>query len=434
LVGGIYLRQGDEFVPMREQRYEAESVLQALIADHPDVLAGDEQGAARAWLLVKREAGIADSAATGDRFSLDHLFLDQDGVPTLVEVKRSSDTRARREVVAQMLDYAANATAYWKVESLRAWFETECERQGRESLSVLATAFGISDEDDYWRTVQRNLAADRIRLVFVGDETAPELRSIVEFLNRQLTDTKVLVIEVKQYVDADGKRQTIVPRLLGQTEEAKAAKSGAGRPTRQWDRDSLLAELARRDGERTASIARSLIDWADGRDGVRVLYGQGARSGSAQIRLGDDGALLTAFNVWSYGAVEIHFDHDQRFPTEWLTDSLWEQPRNARRASAPHQRCRPGGEHPLRRRPAQALALLRSPTRMSGTHSSLRWSGRSTKLGRRPRTPDLVPASHETRPSVITRSVRPPVPPSSKPSTVELRCCKSSISLMCWST
>jgi hypothetical protein len=29
-------------------------------------------------------------------------------VPTLLEVKRSSDTRIRREVVGQMLDYAAN--------------------------------------------------------------------------------------------------------------------------------------------------------------------------------------------------------------------------------------------------------------------------------------------------------------------------------------
>jgi hypothetical protein len=34
--------------------------------------------------------------------------VDEAGVPTLVEVKRSSDTRARREVVARMLDYAAN--------------------------------------------------------------------------------------------------------------------------------------------------------------------------------------------------------------------------------------------------------------------------------------------------------------------------------------
>jgi hypothetical protein len=40
-------------------------------------------------------------------------FVDQDAVPTFVEVKRSSDTRLRREVVGQMLDYAANASAHW---------------------------------------------------------------------------------------------------------------------------------------------------------------------------------------------------------------------------------------------------------------------------------------------------------------------------------
>jgi len=40
---------------------------------------------------------------------LDHLLLDQDGIPTFVECKRASDTRIRREVVAQMLDYAATA-------------------------------------------------------------------------------------------------------------------------------------------------------------------------------------------------------------------------------------------------------------------------------------------------------------------------------------
>jgi hypothetical protein len=36
--------------------------------------------------------GCSDSAT---RWSLDHLFLDADGIPTLVEVKRGSDTRYR---------------------------------------------------------------------------------------------------------------------------------------------------------------------------------------------------------------------------------------------------------------------------------------------------------------------------------------------------
>ena len=46
------------------------------------------------------------------RWSLDHLFVTRDGVPVLVELKRAMNSRLRREVVGQILDYAANATAY----------------------------------------------------------------------------------------------------------------------------------------------------------------------------------------------------------------------------------------------------------------------------------------------------------------------------------
>jgi hypothetical protein len=58
------------------------------------------------------------------------LFLDQYAVPTIVEVKRS-DSRVRREVVGQMLDYAANAVVCWPVEALRTRFEAVSEGQGR---------------------------------------------------------------------------------------------------------------------------------------------------------------------------------------------------------------------------------------------------------------------------------------------------------------
>jgi hypothetical protein len=294
---------------MHERAYEAEALLQALLADHPEILVGGEEGESGGWILVKREAGVTDSAGAADRWSLDHLFLDADGVPTLVEVKRSSDTRARREVVAQMLDYAANAIAFWKVESLKAWFEAECERQKINAAVKLEAAFGATDPDGYWETVRTNLAADRIRLVFVADEIAPELRSIVEFLNRQMTETEVLAIEVKQYVDADGRRQTIVPRLVGRTEAARAAKGAMSRSSRIWDEQSVIAEISRRHGDAAGTIAGSLIAWAEARHGVRVIYGKGAQDGSAGIRLDDDGASLHAFNVWtSPGSVEIPFD------------------------------------------------------------------------------------------------------------------------------
>jgi hypothetical protein len=86
--------------------------------------------APRRWLLVSQEMGVPSEEEGGDRWSLDHLFLDQDAISTLIEVKRSSDTRIRREVVGQMLDYAANVVAYWPVEAVRARFEEGCRLRG----------------------------------------------------------------------------------------------------------------------------------------------------------------------------------------------------------------------------------------------------------------------------------------------------------------
>jgi hypothetical protein len=68
---------------MREQPYDSENLLQALLARYPDLLAGDQfTESPRRWLLVKREAGAPAKEAGRSRWSLDHLFLDQEAVPT----------------------------------------------------------------------------------------------------------------------------------------------------------------------------------------------------------------------------------------------------------------------------------------------------------------------------------------------------------------
>ena len=112
---GIFLiHNNGQLVELREQAYDSEALLQELLANYPSLLAGDQidPSQPRRWLLIAREAGVPGEQGGGARWAVDHLFLDQDAVPTLVEVKRSSDTRIRREVVGQMLDYAANAVVY----------------------------------------------------------------------------------------------------------------------------------------------------------------------------------------------------------------------------------------------------------------------------------------------------------------------------------
>ena len=98
--GKIYLiQENDTLQAMSEQPYLNEDLLQTLLEKYPDLLAGDQINEAmpRRWLLVSREVGVPGEADSLNRWSLDHLFLDQEAIPTLVEVKRSSDTRIRRE-------------------------------------------------------------------------------------------------------------------------------------------------------------------------------------------------------------------------------------------------------------------------------------------------------------------------------------------------
>jgi hypothetical protein len=212
-------------VPLRQTPYESEDLLQALLERAPDVLSGlSHAEGPRRWVLVRREQGVPDGLLKSDVWSLDHLFLDQDGIPTLVEVKRATDTRIRREVVAQMLDYAANAVAYWSLEKIQSSFAATqaAGNPGLDTDEILAEALGIDDVEEFWRRVETNLRAGRIRLVFVADEIPPSLRRIIEFLNEQMRLTEVVGIEVRQFLG--GGVRTLVPSIVGRTAKAEAAK------------------------------------------------------------------------------------------------------------------------------------------------------------------------------------------------------------------
>jgi hypothetical protein len=303
--GGIFLiQQGGELVEMTEQPYDTEDVLQDLLAKYPNLLAGDQMdpGKPRRWLLVSREMGVPDEEDGADRWSLDHLFLDQDAVPTLIEVKRSSDTRIRREVVGQMLDYAANAVIYWPVEAIRARFDQTCQEAGTVVDEVLAKFLGPhSEPGEFWQRVKTNLQAGRVRMVFVADEVPRELRRIVEFLNSQMDPAEVLAVEVKQYVGQGLK--TLVPRVIGLTADGKG---GGGGPKRTWDEATFFRDVRERHGEGAAQAARKILDWAKDQ-GLHVWWGEGVKDGSFYPMFYFKGVKNFTCGVYTYGRIEVPF-------------------------------------------------------------------------------------------------------------------------------
>ncbi len=321
MFGKIFLlEENGSLQEMNESGYDSEDLLQSLLADYPDLLAGDQidQTAPRRWLLVDREMPVPSSEGGSATWSLDHLFLDQEAIPTIVEVKRSTDTRIRREVVGQILDYAANAVAYWPIEQIIARFSLGCEKRGREPEDVLMEFLGDeSNEDDFWQRAKDNLQAGKVRLVFVADLIPPELQRIVEFLNEQMDRSEVLAVEIKQFI-GEGKK-TLVPRVIGQTAEAMQKKNVTRKESRKWDRVAFLDELGKKTGQELESVAERIFEWAASK-GLRIGWGTGIATGTFYPTFDYEGTAERTFYVSTNGNVSISFgvikNHNPAFTGE----------------------------------------------------------------------------------------------------------------------
>lgn len=241
--------------PLREEPFSTEDTLQELLAEHPELLDGEQIKPAdpRRWILVNREVGISETADAGSRWALDHLLIDQDAVPTLVEVKRGKNPEVRRAIVGQLLEYAAHAAETWTADELRDAFEAS---HGDDADTVLQDLLQFdSDPDAFWDEVTRNLAAKRLRLLFVSDDIPDPLIRVVEFLNGQMPDIEVLAVEIKQFRGES--LRTLVPKVIGRT--ASVSNQGARRRRKM----SSLSEFydrfddpeARRAAERLIAVA-----------------------------------------------------------------------------------------------------------------------------------------------------------------------------------
>jgi len=163
-MGVFVLSDAQGLVALTPSEFVREDDFQQLLEKYPALLSGNQAdaGKSRRWLLIKREKSIPAEGGGSGRWSVNYLFVDQDGTPTLVEVKRQSDTRLRREVVGQMLDYAANAVVYWPVEQLRAEFEQSCAANGTNPEEEIRDRLALEgDAELLWQRVKTNLQAGR---------------------------------------------------------------------------------------------------------------------------------------------------------------------------------------------------------------------------------------------------------------------------------
>lgn len=293
--------------------------LQRILESNPDLIPGDQINPTdpRRWLVVKREMPVPDPSTGDNRWSIDLFFVDQDAMPTFIECKRYNDTRAKREVVGQMLDYAANGHYYWSKDEMRTFAEQAAEKNGislEEEIKRLQPEEPES-VDGFFQHVQDNLREGQVRLVFFMEESPPELKSVVDFLNKQMERSEVLLVEARQYEHKGTK--IVTPILFGFTEEARQVKKTVSVTTgqrRKWDKESFFNDARERLTEKEVSAIKQLFDKSQELK-CELSWGTGKISGSFSAKWPHLGTY-SVYSVFSDGSITINYGSFKNTPEQ----------------------------------------------------------------------------------------------------------------------
>jgi hypothetical protein len=285
-----------------------EKELQFALEKNFDLLPGDQISPDDPcqWLLIRREMPVPDPTSGLNRWNIDFLFADQNGMPTFVECKRFNDTDSRRKVVGQMLEYAANGHYYWTTAELAAFAEQSSRARGNTTEEELKRiSWPNSDEPEtYFQTIEENLREGQVRLVFFLEEAPPELKSIVEFLNGQMVRSDVLLVEARQY--EIGSHKIISPVLFGYSEEARFIKrkvSVESGSKQKWNVDSFFEQCSETLDPTKAQVIRQLLDNCENL-GCETSWGSG-KQGTYSVKWPEI-CSKNLFNVKSDGRMEVN--------------------------------------------------------------------------------------------------------------------------------
>lgn len=142
---------------------------------------------------------------------IDLLYISNTGHLVLVETKLHRNPESCREVVGQIMDYAANICTSWDYDKLNSLY-------GKNDLYTdIRKKYGnISDQETFIQNVNYNLRHGELLMLIVGDTIRPSVENIARFINSPIDMKYQLALcEIKTY--SLGDKFLAVPRLTTST-------------------------------------------------------------------------------------------------------------------------------------------------------------------------------------------------------------------------
>lgn len=281
--------------------YTNEAELQDLIADDASVLPFDDIGYEEKFITIGKEVGLHGN-------SLDLLAISPKGHIAVIETKLTRNPEIRREVVGQVLSYAASL---WKMQyaDIERYFNKfllsqRIDYDGSlfEYVKEKCQVHDIS-ENEFREGIEKRLELGSFSLLIVVDalsEINNELVNIANYLNdRTGQEIDFYVVEVERIGDHAG--SYLLPKLANPPQKNVTA-SDAAKSTRsdKYDRKPLTQdEFLERLNEDEKRIAKMFIDLAKRTNHIGISWRK------------------TGFSIWTMIPREISdgiYDYEAGYP------------------------------------------------------------------------------------------------------------------------
>lgn len=186
----LYIQTGSSLTTLKENKFEQELALQELLEKYPDLIPSDEIIGNPSFFLVQRELPVS----TG---YIDHLFIDQMMVPTIVETK-VNNPEIRRKIIGQGYEYLTSLSFELSGKQIINYAQKYWKDKYHAELSKRLDIRELNEKD-----IDKNLKKPRLRLIFVADFIPRELRKFVEFINNVSRGIDVYALQIEQYLLED---------------------------------------------------------------------------------------------------------------------------------------------------------------------------------------------------------------------------------------
>lgn len=195
-----------------------ENWLQELLRSHPDILpVADIEPVFYPLIPIGREVPVTAGY-------IDNLFISPQGYPVIVETKLWRNPEAKRDVLAQLLDYASSISdwTFEKLDQVAKKYTKVFEHKAIGLTEWVDRCYDLDiDRQFFEETVSRNLRLGRILVLVVGDRIRSSVVDMLEYVNKYPhLAMNVSLIELQCYHlnGEDDWPLLVVPSILAKTE------------------------------------------------------------------------------------------------------------------------------------------------------------------------------------------------------------------------